>query len=383
MTSILDKRFRIKDSIDIYIDDRVEERTKIQFYKINTREKISITADRQVTEVLRCLSGVAPVQEELNELGYTFDEVEAINLLTFLAQKNVIEEITETTPPINNYLIDRYLRQINFFDNFFDQVTGYEAQKTLLKTKLTIIGAGAVGSNIATQLTRAGLGAIQIIDPKELSEGSIERHSFATRLNIGVPKVTALKEHLEQINPEIHITTSRSLLTPTTNLDALIDEDTDLVINTADEPYIGHTSTKLGRYLWPKQLPLYVAGGFDAHHMSTGEFIIPGLTPCIDCCSNTFREALKDWKPTYASDQTSTKSRSKPIAENSFQSIGGSYAQSLFSSSHASISIIAFIVKRKKILPKLSKRGEYLINHGTMTWFAMQKNEKCNVCGIL
>lgn len=80
---------------------------------------------------------------------------------------------------------------------------------------------------------------------------------------------------------------------PSTDLKEIIPESAGFVINTADEPYIGHISIKLGRYLWGKGISMYVAGGFDAHLMSTGDFFVPGESVCVDCCSGHFTSALK------------------------------------------------------------------------------------------
>jgi len=41
---------------------------------------------------------------------------------------------------------------------------GEEGQKTLLKSKITIIGCGALGTVVANNLVRAGVGKISIID---------------------------------------------------------------------------------------------------------------------------------------------------------------------------------------------------------------------------
>lgn len=82
-------------------------------------------------------------------------------------------------------------------------------------------------------------------------------------------------------------------LTTETALNSLI-SDTDLVINTADEPYIGYSSVLLSRYCVPRRIPLLVAGGFNAHLGSLGELIIPGVTPCADCYADYFQETLKD-----------------------------------------------------------------------------------------
>ncbi|HFK3157187.1 TPA: ThiF family adenylyltransferase, partial [Citrobacter sedlakii] len=89
-----------------------------------------------------------------------------------------------------------------------------------------------------------------------------------------------------------------------------------LIINTCDEPYIGHTSLKLGRYAQARAIPLYVSGGFDAHLMSSGELIFPPHTPCIDCAQNTFSKALKGWKPVYSIVNNPQLDLSKSVYDN-------------------------------------------------------------------
>lgn len=118
------------------------------------------------------------------------------------------------------------------------------------------------------------------------------------------------------IDSRVIITKHFEKLIPTTNLSSIIPDDTDLIINTCDEPYIGHTSLKLGRYAQARAIPLYVSGGFDAHLMSSGELIFPPHTPCIDCAQNTFSKALKGWKPVYSIVNNPQLDLSKSVYDN-------------------------------------------------------------------
>ena len=69
------------------------------------------------------------------------------------------------------------------------------------------------------------------------------------------------------------------------------------VVNTADEPYLGYTANLTSQLCVPRKINHYIAGGFDAHLASTGELIIPYVTPCAACYATYFDEQLKDWKP--------------------------------------------------------------------------------------
>lgn len=66
-------------------------------------------------------------------------------------------------------------------------------------------------------------------------------------------KSDALKDYIKLIDKSIIVNSINKKLVPNSNLDEFIPNDTNIVINTADEPYIGHTSIKLGRYLWEKK----------------------------------------------------------------------------------------------------------------------------------
>ncbi|MGX3047287.1 hypothetical protein ACWIUH_05505, partial [Ursidibacter arcticus] len=175
-------------------------------------------------------------------------------------------------------------------------------------------------------------------------------------------------------------------LLPHTDLDCWIDNDTDLIINTCDEPYIGHTSLKVGRFAHSKNIPIYVGGGFDAHLMSSGELINPPNTPCIDCTQKTFNIALKDWKPTYSNvvDNINTvtsgvHSYFSKIENYQIGGAGGIATMSGFSAYLSGLTLLRFLVENEFYHYK-TVRYEYLPNSGEMTEFEMTKQEKCNVC---
>lgn len=66
----------------------------------------------------------------------------------------------------------------------------------LLGKHVTIVGVGAIGSAVAEQLTRAGVGALTLIDYELLRPGNCVRH-IAPRSLVGLPKVDATARILE------------------------------------------------------------------------------------------------------------------------------------------------------------------------------------------
>jgi tRNA A37 threonylcarbamoyladenosine dehydratase len=85
-------------------------------------------------------------------------------------------------------------------------LTGSEGFKKLTHSSVLVFGAGGVGSWAAEALVRSGIGKIGIIDNDIACASNINRQTEATALTLGLPKASALKKHLLEINPECEIT---------------------------------------------------------------------------------------------------------------------------------------------------------------------------------
>lgn len=116
--------------------------------------------------------------------------------------------------------IDRelYLRTKDIFDS-----------DVLKEKKVTIIGLGALGSEVARSLSRNAIGHFNLIDNDTFEIGNSIRHA-GNLFSIGDPKVTVVKQLLLQTNPNITVNAY--------NIDVLNDDgileqafaDSDLII---------------------------------------------------------------------------------------------------------------------------------------------------------
>ncbi len=378
---MLNKIFKIKDSIDIYVaDTEAHDKVLLTFHRITTRERTEILTSRTVAEFLALLDGKTNTKKILNQMG-DFDENQATSLISYLTSERLIIDINDS-----QIIDNRYKRQIAFFDDMFPKRPGIETQAILTEKKIVILGCGAVGSHIAEILVRAGILNFTLVDYKTISENHLARHLFVRQDDIGKSKVNALKSYLENINSLVKIQVFHEQLLPNTDLNNWIDDNTDLIINTCDEPYIGHTSLKVGRFAHSKNIPIYIGGGFDAHLMSSGELINPPNTPCIDCVQKTFNIALKDWKPTYSNVvndiNTVTESHHSDLPKIENYQIGGAGGLAMmsgFSAYLSALTLLRFLAENAFYQYK-TVRYEYLPNSGEMTEFEMDKQEKCNVC---
>lgn len=80
-----------------------------------------------------------------------------------------------------------------------------EGMSKVRDQRIVVVGAGGVGSWVATMLARSGVGALRIVDFDQVSLSSLNRHAVATISDVGSPKVECLKTHLKQIAPWIHV----------------------------------------------------------------------------------------------------------------------------------------------------------------------------------
>ena len=213
-----------------------------------------------------------------------------------------------------------------------------------------------------------GFQNFKLFDFKDLKEDSISRHAFPDLTKIGKPKVMHYKEIAKQINPAAII---EYFAIPITTDTGLLDNlhDIDLIINCADEPYIGYTSIFLSRYSIKHNKKLFIAGGFDAHLGCLGEFIVPFKTPCSDCYNEFFKESLKDWKPS-----------PHPVKDRA-KGFGGLAALSVFSASTGALTILRYFINEGDFVKSAGGRGEFKFNDYQIDAFEVKRNIKCEVCG--
>ena len=90
---------------------------------------------------------------------------------------------------------------------------GAEGQKRLSATKILLVGAGGLGSPIATYLTAAGIGTLGIIDADKVSFSNLQRQTLYTEDEVGQSKVECAYKRLHGLNHEVSIRTYDCFLT--------------------------------------------------------------------------------------------------------------------------------------------------------------------------
>ena len=111
---------------------------------------------------------------------------------------------------------------------------GEEGQKRIEDANITVVGLGGVGSHAAHMLARAGVGHFTFVDFDMVTVSSLNRHSVATRKDIGRPKVEVMKEHILDFNPTVDIRAFNTMMSKE-NLPQLLDNHPDFVVDCIDD----------------------------------------------------------------------------------------------------------------------------------------------------
>src|SRR5438876_9543992 len=97
--------------------------------------------------------------------------------------------------------MNRYHRQI-----LIPQI-GEAGQRRLSGSRILLVGCGALGTVIAEQLVRAGLGQLRICDRDIVELTNLQRQTLFTERDAveGLPKAIAAASRLSEINSEVAI----------------------------------------------------------------------------------------------------------------------------------------------------------------------------------
>lgn len=166
----------------------------------------------------------------------------------------------------------RYARQIRFTP------IGEEGQARLRRARVAVVGVGALGSALADQLARAGVGFIRLIDGDIVDWSNLQRQMLFDEDDArrGTPKAVAAAEKLSKVNSLVAVEPHVTEVT-WHNAEALL-SDVHLILDGTDNFAVRYllndVSVKHG-------IP-YVYGGIVGAGGSSA-FFWPGRTSCLAC----------------------------------------------------------------------------------------------------
>jgi len=167
---------------------------------------------------------------------------------------------------------NRYSRQILFSG------IGSEGQARLGRSRVLLVGCGALGSVLAEIMVRAGIGSLALADRDYVDESNLQRQSLFTEQDwkAGLPKAVAAARHLRDINSAVELEDHVVDVTPDT-IEPLLDKR-DLILDGTDNfeaRYLINDASLKFRIPW-------VYGACVGAYGLCYAFV-PGRTPCLRC----------------------------------------------------------------------------------------------------
>jgi molybdopterin-synthase adenylyltransferase len=104
--------------------------------------------------------------------------------------------------------LDRYSRQLVLPE------WSEAAQRALEAASVLVVGAGALGSPVATYLAGAGVGRLGIVDDGEVELSNLHRQHLHFTPDLGVPKAKSAAAKLAFLNPDIVVEPYQAAFAP-------------------------------------------------------------------------------------------------------------------------------------------------------------------------
>ncbi|MFD1673911.1 ThiF family adenylyltransferase [Alicyclobacillus fodiniaquatilis] len=166
----------------------------------------------------------------------------------------------------------RYSRQILF------PPIGAEGQTRLGQARAAIVGMGALGTVLATQLVRAGVGFVRVIDRDIIEWSNLQRQSLYDEQDAaeGRAKAAAAAEKLRQANGDVEI---EAVIEDVTwrNAERLL-TDVDVILDGTDNFQVRYL---LNDVAVKHNIPWSYGGAVSSY--GTTAFFRPGDTACLVC----------------------------------------------------------------------------------------------------
>ena len=169
---------------------------------------------------------------------------------------------------------ERYSRQTRC------RTIGEAGQTRLRESRVLLVGLGALGSNLADCLTRAGVGELILVDRDVVEVSNLQRQVLYDEADAhqGRPKAEAAARRLASVNQDVRLTPLCVDFTPDAFGAIELPDQLDLILDGTDNFATRYLINDLAM---KHEIP-WIYGGVVGTH-GTAMVILPGDTPCLRC----------------------------------------------------------------------------------------------------
>lgn len=273
---------------------RQDNEQTLRFAIYSHSEQITFEADSVAKKVISLLNGKHRYQEILSkacEIDSTYSGDKLTEVLDMLETEGLIYDANDTIA-INNLAPEYqlYKRQIEFWTSYLTSNRNpLSVQEKLLKTTVSVIGAGGLGNSIISLLARCGVGHIRVIDGDKVEAKNISNQCIFSVRDIGKSKCQAISDWVQNVGLKTNIEYFEEYLLKEEDIYNTI-RNSDFVFHCADVPSVRESSTLVSNCCMSLKIPHIVGGGYSGHRGALGTTIIPGKTFCWNCYLNSTDE---------------------------------------------------------------------------------------------
>jgi molybdopterin/thiamine biosynthesis adenylyltransferase len=289
------RRFTVVADLDVakwrprLRESLVIERDGNELLVISTADRRAkrFTASETILRLIPLLNGTRTAAELVESLcGGSEERASEVAVLRAERLLSLTASADEGPTQLAPEQVQRYHRQLCMFQDMCDSgllagQTGLAVQDRLRSATVVIVGAGGLGTVVATSLAAAGTGTLVVCDDDVVEESNLTRQFAYSLDDIGRSKVDALAARLGRLNPDVTLRPEkRSVLAPADLAD--LAATADLVISCADKPSTLAVADVVTEACWPGT-PHYIGGSYSYHAGLLGFLVVPGVTACWHC----------------------------------------------------------------------------------------------------
>lgn len=332
-----------------------------QFFLGNTRTSRYYRLRQEFAEALRQLDGQDTLAEVARRTSADPSRFEA------LARTLHASCVLEDDSVARRIARSPWRRVLNFIGDYIPSNDVEAAFARLSDTKVVILGAGAVGSWVATQLCQSGISRLVLIDDDTVETSNLNRALY-TQPDVSRHKVDALLQRLQRINPRLLGSPLRQRVTDASELAELLHDaaPTSIVVNCADSPNVDATSAIVDRACQMTRTPYVIAGGYNLHLSLIGMTVLPGETACYHCGRITLEDLQGD-------DLVGLRKLARP-----WRNIGNLAPLAAITASFAANEVIRIALCDSRIRPAMiNRRGEFNFLTSEMHFTSLPPRPEC------
>jgi molybdopterin/thiamine biosynthesis adenylyltransferase len=358
MFAVLDRLYRLRSSVAL-----VESPGKLEMFKTNVRESLRIRLEYEnITRLLARFDGKTFAREILDSEG--IDAADGEELIAFLNANHILIDANCSYLPM---VFSEKHRIINLLEDYVVSSSEViEAMEKLSTDTVLIVGLGAVGTWVATNLAQSGVANFILVDDDVVDISNLHRQDGFFEDDVGSKKIDVMKRRLQDIRDCKVETICDRLDESFFNRHSL---DFSLAINCADYPSVDYTTELIGEYCMSKKIPHLIGGGYNLHLSLIGQSVLPGKSACVRC----FRRALEKINQ---ADLVGVKK-----LHRLHRKIGSFGPVCAVSASLTASEAFKILIGAHSRLTTLNRRVEFRIKSADFTYNEIAKNDDCEWCG--